>query len=54
MAYIYWSKSTTTKGLRHITIRENAIIEAVHEKLIHIKHIQGETNFSDIFTKEHK
>ena len=54
MDFLYWSKSTTTKGLIHTKIRENAIREAVHEKTIHVKHIRFETNLADIFTKDHK
>eukprot|EP00957_Ditylum_brightwellii_P129234 9857660-Ditylum_brightwellii.AAC.1 len=34
MACMYWSKAMTTKGLRHITIRENAIREAMHDNIV--------------------
>jgi hypothetical protein len=44
----------TTKGLRHITIRENAIRESVDNKFIRVLHIEGKTNIADIFTKEMK
>ena len=54
MDFVYRSKSTTTKGLIHITIHENTIREFAHEKLTHFKHIQGENNPADIFIKEHK
>ena len=54
MAYVYWSKQTTTRGLRHITMCENAIKESVHDKIVHTKYTQGETNLADIFTKKHK
>ena len=53
LAYI-GLKSTTIKGFRHATIFDNTIREAICEKLIHIKHKQGESNLEDIFTKEHK
>ena len=53
-ACICWSKSTTTKGLRHITIRENAIRESVSNRTVSIKHIEGKINIADIFTKELK
>ena len=32
MACVLWTKSTTTKGLRHITIWENATTESIREK----------------------
>ena len=44
----------TTKGLRHITIRENAILKSVDNKFIRVLHIEGKTNIADIFTKEMK
>ena len=53
-ACVCWSKSTTTKGLRHMTIRENAIRESVSDKTVSIKHIEGRINIADIFTKELK
>ena len=51
-ACVCWSKSTTTKGLRHITIRENAVRESVQGKTVVIRHIAGNFNIADIFTKE--
>ena len=53
-ACVDWSKTKTTKGLRHITIRENAVREQVQMKLVKILHIPGILNPSDIFTKEDK
>ena len=53
-ACVSWSKSTTTKGLRHISIRENAIRESVSNDTVTIAHIEGKINQADIFTKEHK
>ena len=53
-ACICWSKSTTTQGLRHMTIRENVIQESVSNKTVSIKHIEGKINIADIFTKELK
>ena len=53
-ACVCWSKSTTTKGLRHITIRENAIRESVDNKFVEILHIAGKCNLADLFTKELK
>lgn len=49
---VCWSKSTTTKGLRHITIRGNAIRELVQDNTVTITHIVGLHNMADIFTKE--
>ena len=53
-ACVCWSKSTTTKGLRHMSIRENAIRESVSDKTVTIAHIEGKINLADIFTKQHK
>ena len=52
MACVLWAKSTTTKGLRHITMRENATRESVHDKTIAIHHVGGKVNTSDLLTKE--
>ena len=41
----------TTKGLRHLQIRENAAREAVQSSLFDIKHIEGKQNIADLFTK---
>ena len=53
-ACVQWSSNLTTKGLRHIQIRENAVRESVINKLILVKHIEGKINPADIFTKEDK
>jgi deoxyuridine 5'-triphosphate nucleotidohydrolase len=53
-ACVVWSKSMTTKGLRHIQIRENSVREAYHDNFIDIHHIAGKLNLSDMFTKEEK
>ena len=52
MACVMWSKNTTTKGLRYLQIRENAIRE--NSKILTIEHIAGKVNPADIFTKEDK
>jgi hypothetical protein len=44
----------TTKGLRHIQMRENAVREQVQQGLITVEHIGGKQNLSDAFTKEEK
>ncbi len=51
-ACVLWSKATTTKGLRHIQIRENAIREAIASDFISVQHIEGKVNLADLFTKE--
>ena len=51
-ACVYWAHSMTTKGLRHIQIRENAIREAVQNKFVNVQHIAGAVNLADLFTKE--
>ena len=51
---IKWSKNMTTKGLRYIQIRENAVRESVINKFVDIKHIPGIVNLADLFTKEDK
>ena len=53
-ACVCWSKSRTTKDLRHITIRENAVRESVQNNTISVHYIIGSYNIADIFTKELK
>ena len=53
-ACVQWSRNTTTKGLRHIQIRENSFREAVQKHFIKVQHIEGKLNLSDMFTKEEK
>ena len=53
-ACVAWSHSMSTKGLRHIQIRENAVREEVQNGNIVIRHIAGKLNCSDLFTKEDK
>jgi hypothetical protein len=38
-AHVSWSGNLTTKGLRHIQIRENTIRESVENNFIIVKHI---------------
>jgi hypothetical protein len=51
-ACVQWSRKTTTKGLRHIQMRENRVHENVASKFATIHHINGKHNLADIFTKE--
>ena len=53
-ACILWSSNMTTKGLRHIQIRESAVRESIKTKTISVQHIAGSINISDLFTKEDK
>jgi len=48
-ACVCWAQTMTTKGLRHIQIRENAVREAVQRGDITV-----ELNLADLFTKEDK
>jgi hypothetical protein len=53
-ACVNWSKSYTTKGLRHFQMRENRVRENILSSFITISHIDGRVNIADIFTKEMK
>eukprot|EP00957_Ditylum_brightwellii_P103508 7886596-Ditylum_brightwellii.AAC.1 len=53
-ACVCWTKNLTTKGLRHIQIQENAVREAVQNSEAKVKHIVGDANISNMFTKEEK
>ena len=52
MACVQWSKNRTTRTIRHIQLRDNAVRENIRRKLINIHHIPGAHNIADIFTKE--
>ena len=53
-ACVNWSKKCTTKGLRHIQMRENRVRENVSRKFVQIIHVNGKLNLADLFTKEIK
>jgi hypothetical protein len=53
-ACVNWSKRSTTKGLRHIQMKENHVRENVANQFVHVQHIDGKINLADIFTKEMK
>lgn len=53
-ACINWSKSTTSKGLRHVQMRENRVRENVSNNFVSICHVDGKVNLADLFTKEMK
>jgi hypothetical protein len=49
-----WSNSFSTKGMRHVNIRENAVREARVPNEVSIQHIPGMCNPADMFSKEFK
>jgi hypothetical protein len=51
---VNWSNSFSTKGMRHVNIREIAIREARQLNEVSIIHIPGTANPADLFTKEFK
>jgi hypothetical protein len=53
-ACMLWSKSTTSKGLCHIQMRENHVHENIASKFVSVCHVDGKINLADIFTKEMK
>lgn len=53
-ACVIWSKRCTTKGLRHIQMRENLVRENVENKFVDIQHIGGKVNLANLFMKEMK
>jgi hypothetical protein len=53
-ACVNWLHSCTTKGLRHIQMKENHVGENIASDFISIEHVEGKINLADIFTKEMK
>jgi len=52
---VNWSKTTSTKGMRHVNMQENVVRECIHcFGDIAIFHIPGTANPANIFTKEFK
>ena len=51
-ACVNWSKSCTTKGLRHIQMKENHVRENMQNRFIQVCLVDGKTNLADLFTKE--
>jgi hypothetical protein len=50
-----WCKTTSTKIMHHVNIRENCVWEAIHVyHEVQVIHIPGKQNPADIFTKEYK
>jgi len=53
-ACVDWSKSSTTKGLQHIQMKENRVRENIGKHFVTIAHVNGTVNLADLFTKEMK
>jgi hypothetical protein len=53
-ACVNWSKSSTSKGLRHIQMRENHVRENIASNFVTIQHVSGKLNLADLSTKEMK
>ena len=53
-ACVDWSSTVTTKGIKHVNLRENQVREAQVAGHVHVKHIPGVINSANIFTKELK
>jgi len=53
-ACVNWSKRSTTKGLRHIQMKENRVRENVASTFVKVCHIDGKVNLADLFMKEMK
>ena len=53
-ACVNWSSATTSKGVKHINLRENQVRECHQDNTAKVLHIPGRINPSDIFTKEIK
>ena len=51
-ASVKWTENMTSKGLRHIKMRENSTQEQQLIGFCTVKHLPGDNNLSDVFTKE--
>jgi hypothetical protein len=51
-ACVKWCHNMTSKGNRHIELRENSTREWIGDGSITVSHVNGKVNPSDIFTKE--
>ncbi len=51
-SYVKWSHNMTTKQIRHMEVRENAVCEWVQDSSLKVLHVPGQINPADIFTKE--
>jgi hypothetical protein len=53
-ACVSWSKSSTSKGIRHIQMKENHVRENIANEFVATHHIEGRINLADLFTEEMK
>ena len=53
-ASVKWTSNMTSKGLRHIQMRENSTREQQLLGFCCVLHLPGANNLSDMFTKEDK
>ena len=53
-ASVKWTSNMTSKGLRHIQMRENSTREQQLLGFCTVIHLPGDNNLSDMFTKEDK
>ena len=53
-ACVEWSAALTSKGIKHLNLRENKVREAQADKQVLVTHIPGQLNSSDLLTKELK
>jgi hypothetical protein len=53
-ACVQWSKSTTTKVLHHIQMKENRVCKNIVSKFVTVQPVDSKINLADIFTKEMK
>ena len=49
---VEWSKYLSTKGMKHLSLWDNYIIEFVHTHKLEVCHISGKMNEAKIFIKE--
>jgi hypothetical protein len=49
-----WTKGWANRKMRHMNIREMAVRESQIEGEVHVNHVEGKLNPSDLLTKEHK
>ena len=51
---VHWAASVTSKGIKHLNLKENMVQECYQSKYIYVEHIPGIINPSDIFMNEMK
>jgi hypothetical protein len=53
-ACVDWAAALTSKGIKHLNLRENKVREAQADGQVLVTHIPGQLNSSDLLTKELK